>query len=65
MLCRTLLLYARLCVLVNDCEHKLMWYVQLGLYKEAVTDFTAALAVDPKNANAYCNRGSSLEKVCG
>ena len=53
-----------LSVFVNDREHELMWYVQLGLYTEAVTDFTAALAVDPKNANAYCNRGSSLEKVC-
>ena len=44
------------CVCVFGC-------IQLGNLKAAVTDFTAALAIDPSNANAYCNRGSSLEKV--
>lgn len=52
------------CVCVLPAKHDCILFAQLGLYKEAVTDFTAALAVDPKNANAYCNRGSSLEKVC-
>ena len=33
------------------------------MYKEAVADYTTAVALDPGNANAYYNRGSSLDKV--
>jgi Flp pilus assembly protein TadD len=53
MQCLALLLLAVTCFRIG----------QLGLFKEAVTDFTTALSIDPKNANAYCNRGSSLEKM--
>ena len=36
---------------------------QIGQYEQAVADYTRAIALDPRNANAYHNRGSSYDKM--
>ena len=38
-------------------------YDKLQRHEEALADYTAAVALDPLNANAYHNRGSSLDKL--
>lgn len=36
---------------------------QVGKYEEAVADYTRAISLDPSNANAFHNRGSSFDKM--
>ena len=34
-----------------------------GNYQEAITDFTKAIELDPKNANAFNGRGTAKSKL--
>jgi tetratricopeptide (TPR) repeat protein len=36
---------------------------QMGRLEEALADYTTAVELEPRNANAYHNRGSTLDKV--
>lgn len=35
----------------------------MGRFEEALRDYTAAIAVEPRNANAYHNRGAVYDKL--
>ena len=35
----------------------------MGHYKEAITDFTKVISIDPDNANAYFNRGCCYDSI--
>ena len=37
--------------------------MQMGRLDEAVADYTAAITLEPRNANAFHNRGSTLDKL--
>ena len=37
---------------------------QMGRLEAAVVDYTRAIELEPRNANAYHNRGSTSDKVC-
>ena len=41
----------------------LYFCVQMGRLDEAIADYSRAIELDPKNSNAYHNRGSTNDKV--
>ena len=38
-------------------------YDKIGKYEMSIADYTSAIQLDSKNANAYHNRGSTRDKV--
>lgn len=62
--------YDKVCILALSaldplpcCAPSLLRGPQMGRLEQAVTDYTRAIELEPRNANAYHNRGSTSDKV--
>jgi tetratricopeptide (TPR) repeat protein len=48
----------------NSCSHAPSSAAQMGQLEQAIADYSRAIELEPRNANAYHNRGSTADKVC-